>query len=397
MTYSLIPASSSFAPAGAFAGFCRAHIYRGLLVCLSCLVLFEFSSMVFSEERRIWMPAYPGFLKGWNLKMLEPRVLSCNETGCYDQFGSLLNLEAVEFLRDIPGNSSAAAAAAAAANGTLLAVTGMELCPAIPPALVGAVKVLTEKLSDDEIMAANQDLGPGGRFRPPGCVARHKVAIILPFRDRTEHLRIFLNNIHPILRRQQLDYGIFVVEQIGITKFNRGTLMNVGYVEAKKSYDYDCFIFHDVDLLPENDRNMYSCPNQPRHMSVAIDKFSYHLPYNTILGGVSAFTDAQFARINGFPNIYWGWGGEDDDLSLRVRSSGYNISRYPAALARYKMIKHDSDPSNPANPIRFDLLRAAAKRFTTDGLSNLQYKIIDSQLRPLYTWLLVDIGTPPAG
>ena len=68
-------------------------------------------------------------------------------------------------------------------------------------------------------------------------------------------------------------------------------------------------------------------------------------------------------------------GGEDDDLSLRVRSSGYNISRLPTALARYKMIKHEADPANPANPIRFDLLRAAAKRFTTDGLSNLKYQI----------------------
>lgn len=88
-------------------------------------------------------------------------------------------------------------------------------------------------------------------------------------------------------------------------------------------------------------------------------------------------------------------GGEDDDLSLRVRSSGYNISRYPVEIARYKMIKHGSDPSNPANPIRFDLLKSAAKRFSTDGLTNLKYKVIDAKLKPLYTWLLVDIGTPP--
>ena len=87
--------------------------------------------------------------------------------------------------------------------------------------------------------------------------------------------------------------------------------MNVGYVEAKKAYKYQCFIFHDVDLLPENDWNLYSCGDQPRHMSVAIDKFKYSLPYGTILGGVSAFTNEQFSRINGFPNIYWGWGGYD--------------------------------------------------------------------------------------
>ena len=38
-------------------------------------------------------------------------------------------------------------------------------------------------------------------------------------------------------------------------------------------------VFHDVDLLPEDDRNLYSCPDQPRHMSVAVDKFQYKLPY----------------------------------------------------------------------------------------------------------------------
>ena len=45
-------------------------------------------------------------------------------------------------------------------------------------------------------------------------------------------------------------------------------MFNVGFVEAMKAYDWDCFIFHDVDLLPEDDRNLYTCPDQPRHMSV---------------------------------------------------------------------------------------------------------------------------------
>jgi hypothetical protein len=34
-------------------------------------------------------------------------------------------------------------------------------------------------------------------------------------------------------------------------------LMNIGFVEALKIYDYQCFIFHDVDLIPENDNNIY--------------------------------------------------------------------------------------------------------------------------------------------
>ena len=54
-----------------------------------------------------------------------------------------------------------------------------------------------------------------------------------------------------------IDYGIYVIEQNGTESFNRAMLFNIGASEAMKRYSYDCFIFHDVDLLPEDDRNIY--------------------------------------------------------------------------------------------------------------------------------------------
>ena len=60
----------------------------------------------------------------------------------------------------------------------------------------------------------NQILSAGGRHKPSNCLARHKVAIIIPYRDREVHLKIFLQNIHPFLMSQQLDYAIFVVELV---------------------------------------------------------------------------------------------------------------------------------------------------------------------------------------
>lgn len=41
------------------------------------------------------------------------------------------------------------------------------------------------------------------------------------------------------------------------------------------------------------------------------------LPYSQYFGGVSALTPDQYMKINGFPNEYWGWGGEDDDIATR--------------------------------------------------------------------------------
>ena len=67
-------------------------------------------------------------------------------------------------------------------------------------------------------------------------------------------MKTFLHHLHPILQRQQLDYRLFVIEQTSKEHFNRGILMNIGFVEALKRDNFDCFIFHDVDLLPEDDR-----------------------------------------------------------------------------------------------------------------------------------------------
>ena len=38
--------------------------------------------------------------------------------------------------------------------------------------------------------------------------------------------------------------------------------------------------------------------------------------------------------VNGFSNMFWGWGGEDDDMANRLRVKKLFISRYPANIAR---------------------------------------------------------------
>jgi hypothetical protein len=63
--------------------------------------------------------------------------------------------------------------------------------------------------------------------------------------------------------------------KMGDNLFNRATLFNIGYLESRRLGQFDCYIFHDVDLLPEDDRNLYTCSTSPRHLSVAVDKFQY--------------------------------------------------------------------------------------------------------------------------
>ncbi|KAK6026166.1 N-acetyllactosaminide 3-alpha-galactosyltransferase, partial [Ostertagia ostertagi] len=190
-------------------------------------------------------------------------------------------------------------------------------------------------------------LKPGGHNVPKGCKALNRVAVIVPFRDRESHLRILLNNMHRFLTKQKLDYAIIVVEQVANQTFNRAKLPNVGFMEAKKLYEWECYVFHDVDLLPEDDRNLHTCPsNNPRHLAVAMNKFGYKLFYEGMFGTSAAFTVEQFEKTNGFSNRYWGWGGEDDDI---VHLAGYKVDRYNETIARYTMIKHGGEQGNPKN------------------------------------------------
>ncbi|XP_062574800.1 beta-1,4-galactosyltransferase 1-like, partial [Saccostrea cucullata] len=166
--------------------------------------------------------------------------------------------------------------------------------------------------------------------------------------------------------------------------FNRGVLLNVGFLEASKEEDFDCYLLHDVDLLPENDHNLYRCSELPRHMSVAEDKFNYKLPY--IFGGVSAMTKDQILFVNGFSNKFSGWGAENDDLYNRLMFHNMTILRSMPDVSRYIMLKHRQSPPNPA---RFKLLSTGMKRVMQDGIKILRYKILKRTEFSLYTYIKI--------
>lgn len=270
-------------------------------------------------------------------------------------------------------------------------------CPEISPDLQGKMKVDFNQLkflAPKDIIQQNQDLMVGGAWRPHHCISRHRVAIIIPYRDRRHHLLTLLYYLLPMLKRQQLDFRVYVVEQYGNATFNKGRIMNAAYKEALKQNSFHCFVFHDVDLIPEDDRNMYSCPPFPRHLSVAIDEMEYRLAYELLVGGVLNMKTEHFQLVNGYSNMYWGWGGEDDDMAYRILYKRLKIIRPPTAVARYKMVRHQK--RKPASwKKRSRLLQTGRKRLKYDGLNSVQYKVVFTHNDPLFTHFMVDIGPAP--
>jgi len=57
--------------------------------------------------------------------------------------------------------------------------------------------------------------------------------------------------------------------------FNKAVLMNAGFKEATADGNYDCYVFHDVDMIPEDVRNVYVCSVVPRHVGSHLAQWNY--------------------------------------------------------------------------------------------------------------------------
>ncbi|KAJ8777571.1 hypothetical protein J1605_014461 [Eschrichtius robustus] len=162
----------------------------------------------------------------------------------------------------------------------------LDNCPSVSPHL---------NLTLEEVQAENPKVHRG-QYHPEECRALQRVAILILHWHREKHLLYLLEHLHPFMQRQQLAYGIYVIHQAGSKKFNHAKLLNVGYLEALKDESWDCFIFHDVDLVPENDLNLYKCEDQPRHLVVGRNSTGCRLRYNGYFGGVTALSREQFFK-----------------------------------------------------------------------------------------------------
>jgi predicted glycosyltransferase involved in capsule biosynthesis len=112
---------------------------------------------------------------------------------------------------------------------------------------------------------------------------------------------------------------IYIIEQSADGReFNRGKLLNIGFKLAC-SDNCNIFIFHDVDLMPSAELHRYyttiPTDKKPVHIARRWNRYSNNPSY---FGGIVAFSKQQFSDINGYPNNFWGWGGEDDELKKRA-------------------------------------------------------------------------------
>lgn len=152
--------------------------------------------------------------------------------------------------------------------------------------------------------------------------------IIVTHRNRNEHLKTFLNHYKMYYPKMP----IMAVEQGDAHPFNRGLLMNIGVYQS----GFSCFALCDVDMIPMQTVD-YSPPKFPTRLATEISQFGFKLPYQNYFSGQVLFTLDQYIKTNGYPNTFWGWGAEDDEMRRRVLQA---YGRYETRKNRFNSLPH---------------------------------------------------------
>lgn len=171
--------------------------------------------------------------------------------------------------------------------------------------------------------------------------------VVVPYRNRLNHLAVFAPHMERIL--QSGSFRIVVIEQADELPFNRGALLNIGFVLVRQKTDW--VVFHDVDMLPlDNSYNYGQRPATVVHLASCAEQFNYTLPYRNYIGGVLSVACETFEAINGYSNKYWGWGGEDDDLYVRLWLHGIRVTNLRGL---YRSLKHARAKTSSNNSVQY--------------------------------------------
>lgn len=205
---------------------------------------------------------------------------------------------------------------------------------------------------------------------------KKRLAVLVPFRDRFEELLEFVPHMYNFLNKQKIPFHIFIVQQKDNNRFNRASLINVGFLYTQKDFDY--IAMHDVDLLPINDNLKYDYPiSGPLHISSPKTHPKYH--YDTFIGGILLVKKEDYMLVNGMSNNYWGWGLEDDEFYVRLKDANLTVTR-PSNITTGidNTFRHIHDKTYRKRDMRkcYNQQEVTRRRDRRTGLLDVNYKLL---------------------
>ena len=239
---------------------------------------------------------------------------------------------------------------------------------------------------------------------------KKNIAIITIFRNdinntRLEQKKKFLYFMNKILH-QICDYKIIVVEQSKDYKFNIGKLKNIGFdIINKLNINFDNYVFADIDTIP--DSNLIEYLFKPTDSLNALAKYGTRYTNTDIqvnkpfVGALVTCTKNIFELLNGFPNNFYGWEGEDTNLLLRL--SSINKPLYIPKLGSIIDLEEVNNMSKNIVEKLNELKKENNKEslvyeknmnynnYKSNGLSNLNYSILYENIHNNNHHIIVDL------
>jgi len=223
-----------------------------------------------------------------------------------------------------------------------------------------------------------------------------RMTIVVPYRAREAHFKIFVPTLRAYFARDKLDckipYRVLIVEQDNALPFNRGALRNIGFQLGRGDGDYTCF--HDIDYVPV--WADYSWPDLPmaivwygaevRPIARGLSNQVIGHDLANFFGGAVLIPNEMFARVNGYSNSYWGWGFEDEDLKRRFDLAGIDLGRRKGTFHPLEHINEGFRPDGSRTTIGLVNEQIFNERWTpgtntaideNDGLGSVAYEIVN--------------------
>ena len=249
---------------------------------------------------------------------------------------------------------------------------------------------------------------------------KKNVAIIVCFRDpgnntRNKQKEIFVKSLSTIFQKI-FDFHIFIIEQSPEGGFNIGKLKNIGFVEANKVGKFDHYIFSDIDMIPSYDLLKYyqKKPTHPITLAASGTRYRKQFLKNIMknnksnkpfTGGVISFNKKYFEKINGYPNNFRNWGGEDDSLLIRMVDNKLYKLEYPKVGSVIDIEKKNSGkPKVVLNKLselkkndsmefqKYEKLLIDFDQWKNNGINSLIYKSLkNNKINNYTTQITVDL------
>lgn len=193
------------------------------------------------------------------------------------------------------------------------------------------------------------------------------MTLLVPYRDRQEHLKEFIAGMK--------QHEIFIIEQADKKPFNRGKLINVGFLEVLP----ERFAAHDIDMI---DRYVdYYSPGKFEHSIIQLARSE--IQQVDYLGGVTLYTNMAFRHAGGYHNDFW-HRAEDNEMRFNLRRKNYHVQN---RFGYFTQLAHER-PAVEFDPV---LWQKAQLPRTKDMLKTCEYKLISKEFRAGYTHLKVEL------